>query len=156
MKGNLVLRSIARYVMNTIFSRRGLQAIRATRALCSGSKPASSVDITQRCADRIKHLTKVRGHDVALRVTVDGGGCSGFQYVFAIEDPSPVNEQQNEDDNIFGKDGAHVIVDNLSLAYIGGAKIDYQEELISSSFRVTDNPNSESSCGCGVSFVAKS
>ena len=95
---------------------------------------------------------------MALRVTVDGGGCSGFQYIFAIEDPSPVAEgaTKSGEDNYFQRDGAHVIVDDISLSFMTGAKVDFAQEMISSSFRVTDNPNSESSCGCGVSFTAKS
>ncbi len=89
---------------------------------------------------------------MALRVTVDGGGCSGFQYVFGLE---PTPSKLEPDETLITQDDAHVIIDNLSLQYIAGSKVDYVEELISSSFRVTDNPNSESSCGCGVSFSAK-
>lgn len=95
---------------------------------------------------------------MVLRVTVDGGGCSGFQYAFELEDWDTAPDPQtlpSEEDVLIEKDGAAVIVDNLSLNYIAGAKVDFVEEMISSSFRVTDNPNSESSCGCGVSFSPK-
>lgn len=128
------------------------------RKLSAGAQ-ANTLGITPQCVNRIKQLQQQREKNVALRVTVDGGGCSGFQYAFEIEDWESRPDQKslkNEDDVLFEEDGACVIVDNLSLAYIAGSKVDYIEELISSSFQVTDNPNSESSCGCGVSFSPKS
>lgn len=124
----------------------------------SDAAHAHALEITPQCVNRIKQLKQQREKNVALRVTVDGGGCSGFQYAFEIEEwESPPEEKslENENDVLFEKDGASVIVDNLSLAYIAGSKVDYIEELISSSFRVIDNPNSETSCGCGVSFSPK-
>lgn len=89
---------------------------------------------------------------VVLRVSVDGGGCSGFQYQFELEDP---NKGTNADDVRISKDGATVIIDSLSLEYINGSTVDYIQEMISSSFQIVNNPNSESSCGCGVSFSPK-
>ena len=80
-----------------------------------------------------------------LRVSVKGGGCSGFQYVFNIVD------QVNEDDQVFEKYNCKVIIDKTSLQFLEGAKIDYCEELIGSSFKI-NNPNATSSCGCGTSF----
>lgn len=124
------------------------------------SSPATPpLNITSGCIQRLKQLCQQRGNQVVLRVTVDGGGCSGFQYNFQLEEwdaPPTFQTLRNQDDVLIEKDGTAIIVDNLSLAYISGAKVDYIEELISSSFRVTDNPNSESSCGCGVSFSPKS
>lgn len=124
----------------------------------SEAAQAHALEITPQCVNRIKQLQQQREKNVALRVTVDGGGCSGFQYAFEVEDWESQPDQKslkNENDVLFEKDGASVIVDNLSLAYIAGSKVDYMEELISSSFRVTENPNSETSCGCGVSFSPK-
>ena len=80
-----------------------------------------------------------------LRVAVKGGGCSGFQYVFNIAD------QVNEDDQVFEKYNCRVIIDRTSLQFLHGAEIDYSEELIGSSFKIS-NPNASSSCGCGTSF----
>lgn len=131
--------------------RRSAALFRARQKALS-SAPEAAVDITSACAARLKALSKARARDVALRVTVDGGGCSGFQYVFTVEDMGG----RKRDDNLFQNHGAVVVVDDISLAYIAGAKVDYVEELISSSFRVSENPNSDSSCGCGVSFAAKS
>lgn len=128
------------------------------RRFCA-TRNVHHLEITSKCAQRIKQLQAAREKDVILRVTVDGGGCSGFQYGFEIEDwekkPVGTADLPNDDDNLFEKDGSCVIVDNLSLAYISGSKVDYLEEMISSSFRVTDNPNSDTSCGCGVSFSPK-
>lgn len=122
------------------------------------SSSSSPLNVTSSCVQRLKHLCHQRGNQVVLRVIVDGGGCSGFQYNFELENwdaPPTLQTLRNQDDVLIEKDGTAVIVDNLSLAYISGAKVDYIEELISSSFRITDNPNSESSCGCGVSFSPK-
>lgn len=84
-----------------------------------------------------------------LRVTVEGGGCSGFQYIFTLVDKFSTS------DRIFEKDGVKVVVDDISLGFIKGATIDYVEELIRSSFMVTQNPNASSGCGCGSSFTVK-
>ena len=80
-----------------------------------------------------------------LRVAVKGGGCSGFQYVFNIVDTI------NEDDEVFEKNKCRVIIDKTSLKFLQGAEIDYSEELIGSSFKIS-NPNASASCGCGTSF----
>ena len=80
-----------------------------------------------------------------LRVSVKGGGCSGFQYVFNIVD------KIDKDDEIFEKYSSKVIIDQVSLQFLQGAEIDYTEELIGSSFKI-NNPNASSSCGCGTSF----
>ena len=80
-----------------------------------------------------------------FRITVQGGGCSGFQYVFNVV------EQVNENDKVFEKYNCRVIIDETSLQFLEGAEIDYSEELIGSSFKIS-NPNATSSCGCGTSF----
>ena len=81
----------------------------------------------------------------ALRVAVDGGGCSGFQYDISLDDPA-------EGDTVLpGPEGERVVIDELSLPFLANATIDYSEELIGARF-VIDNPNVTSSCGCGTSF----
>lgn len=138
-------------------AKPGMMHSGRVRAYCA-TQSRSEVELTAPCIGRIKELEKQRKNTVVLRVTVDGGGCSGFQYAFQLENwdqkPRP-DTLKNEDDVLFENNGAFLIVDNISLAYMSGSKVDYAQELISSSFRVTDNPNSESSCGCGVSFSPK-
>lgn len=83
--------------------------------------------------------------DLKLRTFVQGGGCSGFNYGFTLD------HEQNEDDFVIERSGIIVLVDSMSMQYLQGATIDYKEDLMSSSF-VIDNPNAESTCGCGSSF----
>ncbi|PTX55379.1 iron-sulfur cluster assembly accessory protein [Litoreibacter ponti] len=80
----------------------------------------------------------------ALRVAVDGGGCSGFQYDIKLDTPA-------EDDLVLSKDGETVVVDSVSLPFLSNAVIDFTEELIGARFTI-ENPNATSSCGCGTSF----
>jgi iron-sulfur cluster assembly accessory protein len=82
---------------------------------------------------------------------VESGGCSGFQYIFKMEDSAEITE----DDAVFDRDGAKVVVDKGSLELIKGSTIEFEQELIRSSFAVVNNPQSESACGCGSSFAVK-
>jgi iron-sulfur cluster assembly accessory protein len=142
-----------------------ISARRLCAAAAEGPFPvseASALTITERCAERLRALGKVAAKPVALRVAVDGGGCSGFQYAFSIEPASApsvtaqdATTRHEQPDLVFDTHGAVVKVDPISFSFIRGARVDYVDELISSSFRVVDNPNSESSCGCGTSFAAK-
>lgn len=79
-----------------------------------------------------------------LRVAVEGGGCSGFQYTFILEDD---NVAVDEEDKLFERDGARVVVDEVSLDLVRGSTVDYVQEMIRSSFAINNNPNSESACG---------
>jgi len=109
------------------------------------------VSITNACAERIREL-KTQNPDDAnkmLRVRVDSGGCSGFQYSFSLDG------DMQEEDRVFTKGDVSLVVDDVSLQFLRGATVDFTEELIKSSFEVTSNPNAESSCGCGNSFVVK-
>ena len=80
-----------------------------------------------------------------LRVAVEGGGCSGFQYKFEFDDAP------NKDDTIIKRDGAEVLIDEISLGFLDGSEIDYTQELIGSAFKI-HNPNAVAACGCGTSF----
>jgi iron-sulfur cluster insertion protein len=82
---------------------------------------------------------------VKLRTFVQGGGCSGFSYGFTLD------EEQNEDDFVIDRNGVVVLVDSMSMQYLQGATIDYKEELMGSSFTI-NNPNAQTTCGCGSSF----
>ncbi len=102
--------------------------------------------VTESAARRIAFLK--RQEDAAgafLRIAVSGGGCSGFQYGLSLDD------SRHEDDVVFEKDGVAVVVDEVSLGLLGGAEIDFVEDLMGASFRIK-NPNAASSCGCGNSF----
>lgn len=83
-----------------------------------------------------------------LRIAVLGGGCSGFQYVFTFDDTHA------EDDHVFGDKESLVIIDGISLDFLKGAELDYEEELIGATFIIKKNPQAVSSCGCGASFSA--
>ncbi len=100
--------------------------------------------VTDRAFARLAEIAEATGDAKALRVAVEGGGCSGFQYDIRLDDPA-------EDDVIFEKDGMKVLVDSVSLPFLSNAVIDFSEELIGARF-VIENPNASSSCGCGISF----
>jgi iron-sulfur cluster insertion protein len=103
--------------------------------------------VSERAARRISEiLAREDRPELKLRVSVSGGGCSGFQYGFALDD-------QNEDGDIaIEQGGAKVVIDGMSLMYMIGCEVDYVEDLTGSYFRVS-NPNATSSCGCGNSFA---
>ncbi|MCC5984479.1 MAG: iron-sulfur cluster assembly accessory protein [Rhodobacteraceae bacterium] len=100
--------------------------------------------VTDRAFARLAEIAADAGEDCALRVAVDGGGCSGFQYDIRLDAPAA-------DDLILEKDGQKVLVDPVSLPFLENAVIDFTEELIGARF-VIENPNASSSCGCGISF----
>jgi iron-sulfur cluster assembly accessory protein len=103
------------------------------------------VTLSETAAQRIRAIGQAEGRPMMLRVAVEGGGCSGFQYQFDL-----VDEAQPEDLRI-ERDGAAALVDDVSLAFLKGSVIDFVDELAGAEFRVR-NPNAKSSCGCGVSF----
>lgn len=112
----------------------------------SGALDSPRFGVTANAAKRIAHLIEQEGEKgLMLRVSVSGGGCSGFQYGFAFDDTV------NADDRTFEKDGIKVVVDEVSLELLAGAQIDFVEDLIGASFQIS-NPQATSSCGCGSSF----
>jgi iron-sulfur cluster assembly accessory protein len=104
-----------------------------------------TVSITPRAASRIKDIVAAEPGAKALRVAVEGGGCSGFQYDFKLD------SQRTDDDLVIERDGATVLIDSVSLVYMGGSEIDFVDDLIGQSFRI-NNPQATMSCGCGTSF----
>ena len=106
---------------------------------------SEAVAVTERAVSRIKEILAIEPGKSALRVSVNGGGCSGFQYGFELED------MRNDDDLVIERNGATVLIDSTSLVYLSGSQIDFVDDLIGQSFRIS-NPNATSSCGCGTSF----
>jgi iron-sulfur cluster insertion protein len=103
---------------------------------------------TDSAADKVKQLVEEEGNpELKLRVFVQGGGCSGFQYGFTFD------EVVNEDDTQMAKNGVTLLIDAMSLQYLTGAEIDYKEDLQGAQF-VIKNPNATTTCGCGSSFSA--
>ncbi len=100
--------------------------------------------VTDRAFARIAEINAASGEEKALRIAVEGGGCSGFQYDISLDEPA-------EDDLILEGNGQKVVVDSVSLPFLSEAVIDFTEELIGARFTI-DNPNASSSCGCGTSF----
>jgi iron-sulfur cluster assembly accessory protein len=104
-----------------------------------------AITLSPAAADRLKAIALREGRPIMLRVAVDGGGCSGFQYRFDLI------SEADADDFTIERDGARAVVDVVSLALLKGSEIDFVDELAAAEFRVR-NPNAKSSCGCGVSF----
>lgn len=100
--------------------------------------------VTDRAFARLAEINEASGDARALRIAVEGGGCSGFQYDIRLDEPAA-------DDLILEKDGQKVLVDSVSLPFLANAVIDFSDELIGARF-VVENPNATSSCGCGTSF----
>ncbi len=105
------------------------------------------VVLTASAAKRVAEIIAAEGNpNLKLRVSVLGGGCSGFQYSFGLE------ENPQDDDMVVERDGVEMLVDQVSLPFLMGSEVDYVEDLIGASFQVR-NPNATSSCGCGQSFA---
>ncbi len=107
---------------------------------------ALPVDLTERAAKRINDVLRKEPQGSMLRVAVNGGGCSGFQYAF------DVTQERQDDDLVIEREGAVVLVDSVSLDFLRGSRIDFVNDLIGQSFKI-DNPNATASCGCGTSFA---
>lgn len=112
------------------------------------AEPPTPLVFTDSAAAKVADLIAEEGNtELKLRVFVQGGGCSGFQYGFTFD------EAVNEDDTTFEKNGVTLLVDSMSFQYLVGAEIDYKEDINGSQF-VIKNPNASTTCGCGSSFSA--
>ncbi|MBN9319524.1 MAG: heme biosynthesis protein HemY [Caulobacterales bacterium 68-7] len=107
---------------------------------------AEPITLSSNAARRIRDIAAAEGRPLMLRLAVDGGGCSGFQYRFDLV------EAGEPDDLKIDRDGASALIDEVSLVLLQGSEIDFVDELAGAEFKVT-NPNAKSSCGCGVSFA---
>jgi len=111
------------------------------------SPSQAHIGVTESAAARVRTLIESEGKPgLKLRLSVSGGGCSGFQYSITLDDAV------NDDDKVFDEHGISVIVDEASLDLLNGAVVDFVEDLIGSSFQIT-NPNATATCGCGNSFT---
>ena len=106
---------------------------------------SQNVTVSERAVRRIGEILKGEAPGAMLRVSVEGGGCSGFQYKFDID------RAKAADDLVIARDGATVLIDAVSVGYMAGSEIDFVDDLIGASFKVK-NPKATASCGCGTSF----
>ena len=104
-----------------------------------------AITVSERAARRIGQILKGEGDGAMLRISVEGGGCSGFQYKFDVE------RAKADDDILIERDSAVVLVDPASAPFLAGSELDYVDDLIGASFKV-NNPKAKTSCGCGTSF----
>jgi len=107
--------------------------------------PEGEVAVSTAAAKRVAKILATEPEMNALRVSVEGGGCSGFSYKFDLTDSS------QDDDLVLEEEGAKVVIDPISLMYMGGSLIDFVDDLMGQSFQIR-NPNATASCGCGTSF----
>jgi iron-sulfur cluster assembly accessory protein len=107
---------------------------------------SASITVSERAARRIGEILKGEPTGTMLRVSVEGGGCSGFQYKFDME------RAKTDDDLVISRNGAVVLIDPVSVKYMAGSEIDFVDDLIGASFKVK-NPQAKASCGCGTSFA---
>jgi len=104
-----------------------------------------NVSVTERAVSKIAAILSKEPPGAMLRVSVEGGGCSGFQYRFDVE------RERAEDDLVLGREGATILIDPVSVDLLSGSEIDFVDDLIGAAFKI-NNPNAKSSCGCGTSF----
>ncbi|XP_042013166.1 iron-sulfur assembly protein IscA-like 2, mitochondrial [Salvia splendens] len=115
----------------------------------SPSPSTNTVRLTNNCVRRMKELQAEESSMKLLRLSIEAGGCSGFQYNFSLDDKT------NNDDRIFEQDGVKLVVDNISFDFVKGATVDYVDELIRSAFQVSTNPSAVGGCSCKSSFMVK-
>lgn len=130
-------------------STSGFGLCTASSASPNPSSP-STLRLSDGCVQRLQQLRQAEP-ETMLRIIVEGGGCSGFQYRFDLCDHPVVSEE----DRVIERDGAAVVIDETSLEFLQGSTIDFHRELIRAGFRIIDNPKAEGGCSCGVSFSVK-
>lgn len=108
--------------------------------------PAAGFAVTDSAIARVAEILAGTPDRNALRISVEGGGCSGFSYKYDL-----VDEEPGSDDMVIERDGARIYVDEMSLIYMGGSQLDFVDNLMGQAFQI-DNPNAVASCGCGTSF----
>lgn len=125
-----------------------MTAVAQTNPIAASDEPPVPIVFTDSAAGKVAELVAEEGNpDLKLRVFVQGGGCSGFQYGFTFD------ELVNDDDTKMEKNGVTLLIDAMSLQYLLGAEIDYKDDLEGAQF-VIRNPNASTTCGCGSSFSA--
>jgi len=110
------------------------------------AEQVTDVELTSAAGKQIAKILKNEPEGTILRIAVSGGGCSGFQYEYNL-----LQETAANDDLVLQSEGATVLIDRVSLQFLGGSKIDYVDDLVGQAFKI-DNPNTVASCGCGNSF----
>ncbi|KAM7526055.1 hypothetical protein LguiA_015957 [Lonicera macranthoides] len=152
-------RSLIRHRLTPFFAARIRQNHRLFASSSSAlpqpqpepSSPSSdeAVFLTENCVKRMKELQADEARGKMLRLSIEAGGCSGFQYNFLLDDKT------DADDRVFERDGVKLVVDKISLDFVKGATVDYVEELIRSAFQVSTNPSAVGGCSCKSSFMVK-
>lgn len=117
----------------------------STTSVATPQTAPTSVTVTERAALRVAKILASEAYGKSLRISVDGGGCSGFSYKYDLVD------DVEKDDLVLQRDGATILIDPISLPYLEGSEIDFVDDLMGQSFQIT-NPNATASCGCGTSF----
>ncbi|KAL2900214.1 Iron-sulfur assembly protein IscA-like 2 mitochondrial [Bienertia sinuspersici] len=140
---------IGRFSSNLALRVRHNLTISSSFSTLSHASSPDDVHMTDNCIRRMKELQASDNVDKMLRLSVEAGGCSGFQYAFALDD------KLNNDDRIFEKDGVKLVIDKISYDFVKGASVDYAEELIRSAFQVIENPSAVGGCSCKSSFMVK-
>ncbi|CAM0908159.1 unnamed protein product [Alopecurus aequalis] len=148
------LRRLAALVYGRVQASQRLRLLSSTAERAAPSPSVAEpepVRMTEGCVRRLKelHAKEPSAEAKMLRVSVEAGGCSGFQYSFSLDD------KKNSDDRIFEKDGVKLVVDDISYDFVKGATVDYEEELIRSAFVVSTNPSAVGGCSCKSSFMVK-
>lgn len=131
--------------MTNISQTTGIQSAAIQSATITSAGNLPNVSLTERAARRIAEIAAAETSNKLFRVSVEGGGCSGFQYKFDL-----VGAAEAED-IVIERAGARMLVDPVSLDYLKGSEVDFVDDLMGATFRV-QNPNAQSSCGCGTSF----
>lgn len=142
------LRNIYSGRTNSLNNHRNFASQSAESASDNQPSDKPTLILSETCKKKLKEISE-RENKKYLRVTVDGGGCSGFQYQFDLDDNA------KEDDIVIGENSSQVVIDSISLQYCAGGTVDYHVELIKSGFRMVGNPKAEQGCSCGASFSIK-
>ncbi|PIA45418.1 hypothetical protein AQUCO_01700749v1 [Aquilegia coerulea] len=160
-RSRIHLHRLTPFIFNRIRQNQRLLSSSSSSALRQTSQSSSSssqevddvpvVRMTDNCIRRLKELSEKEASTEGkmLRLSVETGGCSGFQYAFLLDNKT------NSDDRVFEKEGVKLVVDNISYDFVKGATVDYVEELIRSAFVVTENPSAVGGCSCKSSFMVK-